>query len=131
MVKERAVNCREAELKVRPYINDELTDEELEAFIGHIRACPSCYDELETYFTIYKTLNVLDRDEAADIDNIHRALEDDLARKEGYLTRHHRRQETFGMLIMIAEIMLIFCIFMQYFGNGDAFFIQLWHLLGF
>ena len=125
------MNCREAELKVRPYIYDELTDEELEAFISHIRSCPSCYDELETYYTIYKTLNILDSNEATDISDVHRLLENDLLRKENSINRHHKLQDAFGILIMFAELMLIICILMTHFGSGEAFFFQFIHLLGF
>jgi len=125
------VTCREAELKVTPYINDELTDEELKDFIGHIRSCPSCRDELEMYYTIYKTLNVLDSNEAADISDISRQLETDLQRKEKTVEHHRKAQDAFGILIMLAEILLLVCILMTHFGNGEAFFAQFLKLIGF
>ena len=41
------MTCKEAEQMVMPYINDELTDRELEAFLDHVYSCRSCYEELE------------------------------------------------------------------------------------
>ena len=41
------MTCKEAEQMVMPYINDELTDKELEAFLEHIDTCASCYEELD------------------------------------------------------------------------------------
>ena len=44
------MTCKEAEQMVMPYINDELTDKELEAFLDHVYSCKACYEELEIYY---------------------------------------------------------------------------------
>ena len=54
------MTCKEAEQMVMPYINDELTDKELEAFLDHVYSCGSCYEELEIYYTLYAGLAQLD-----------------------------------------------------------------------
>ena len=46
------MKCEEALLKIDAYINDSLSIKETEEFLAHIRECPECYDELETYYTI-------------------------------------------------------------------------------
>ena len=50
------MNCKEAQALITPYIEDELPPHETLQFISHVRGCPSCFDELEIYFTIYNTL---------------------------------------------------------------------------
>lgn len=54
------MECREAERLVMPYIQDELTDQELEDFLEHIETCPACQEELEIYFMVALGLKQLD-----------------------------------------------------------------------
>ena len=71
------MTCKEAEQMVMPYINDELTDRELEAFLDHVYSCRSCYEELEIYYTLYAGLAQLDSDEDGNQD-MHNLLEEAL-----------------------------------------------------
>ena len=65
------MTCKEAEQMVMPYINDELTDKELEAFLDHVYSCKSCYEELEIYYTLYAGLAQLDgENEGQDMHNL-------------------------------------------------------------
>ncbi|OUQ18814.1 hypothetical protein B5E82_06935 [Lachnoclostridium sp. An138] len=65
------MTCKEAEQMIMPYINDELTDKELEAFLEHVCSCGSCYEELEIYYTIYAGLAQLDgENEGQDMRNL-------------------------------------------------------------
>ena len=124
------MTCREAELLVRPYIKNELTDDQIKAFISHVRSCPSCYEELETYYTIYTTLDVLDQDKAAEGYDFSGQLEEDLLRKEDMIRRHERNRDAFGIMIMLAELLLIICMLLNRYGSGEAYFAQLLDLLG-
>lgn len=54
------MTCKEAEGLVIPYMNDELTDEELEEFLKHVEACPACQEELEIYYTVAVGIRQLD-----------------------------------------------------------------------
>lgn len=54
------MTCKEAERLVVPYMNDELTDEELREFIEHVEACPACWEELEIYYTVAVGIKQLD-----------------------------------------------------------------------
>ena len=54
------MNCQETQRLVMPYIQDELTPEELEGFLEHVEACPDCREELEIYFTVALGLRQLD-----------------------------------------------------------------------
>jgi len=54
------MTCKEVERLVMPYINDELTDEELGEFLEHMESCPDCREELEIYFTVDVGIRQLD-----------------------------------------------------------------------
>lgn len=54
------MTCQEAERMVTPYIRDELTGKELEAFLGHLEGCKGCQEELEIYFMVDVGLRQLD-----------------------------------------------------------------------
>lgn len=67
------MNCREAERLVIPYIEDELSDEELQEFLEHMENCPDCREELEIYYTANVGIRQLDSE--TDNYNIKGALE--------------------------------------------------------
>ena len=48
------MDCRTAEGLVNRYIEHELPVNELEEFLEHVQNCPSCYEELETYFIVHE-----------------------------------------------------------------------------
>ncbi|WP_349948280.1 zf-HC2 domain-containing protein [Lacrimispora sp. BS-2] len=54
------MTCKEVERLVMPYINDELTDDELGEFLEHLESCPDCREELEIYFTVDVGIRELD-----------------------------------------------------------------------
>ncbi len=55
------MTCREAERLVTPYIHDELSGDELEAFLKHLEHCRNCQEELEIYFMVDVGLKQLDK----------------------------------------------------------------------
>lgn len=67
------MTCEEAERLVMPYINGNITDEELEGFLKHIEHCPECREELEIYFTV--DVGIRQLDEGTGTYNIKGALE--------------------------------------------------------
>ena len=54
------LSCREAEKMVMPFIDGQLDEQELEAFLNHIHGCPACKEELEIYYTVSLGLRQLD-----------------------------------------------------------------------
>lgn len=54
------MNCQTAESMVNRYIEHDLSVDELEDFLEHVENCPSCYDELETYFIVHAAMQQLD-----------------------------------------------------------------------
>lgn len=62
---------------VIPYIEEQLCDSDLRKFVHHIKECPDCREELETYYIVYKGLMQLDEKEELPM-NIIEALNEDL-----------------------------------------------------
>ena len=75
------MKCEEALLKIDAYINDSLSCKETEEFLEHIRECPECYDELETYYTISVGTKYLENENMGSY-NIPRMLKENLREKE-------------------------------------------------
>lgn len=73
----KKLTCKEATKMVIPYIDGQLCDKDLRSFVNHIKECPECREELETYYIVYKGLMQLDEQEELPM-NIMEALEEDL-----------------------------------------------------
>ena len=72
--------CQTAENMVNRHIEHDLSVDELENFLEHVENCPSCYDELETYFIVHAAMQQLDdesRDSSLDLREL---LEEDIRR---------------------------------------------------
>lgn len=108
------MNCREAESLIQLYIDDKLPPKKLEAFISHVRKCPSCYEELETYFIIHYAVKYLDEDRQ-DSYNMTALLSENLNEKERHVRNHSRLQMAavyvailFGIILLGFLSMLVF-----------------------
>lgn len=53
------MECREAEKQITYFIQNELSDDDTEAFLNHIRSCDSCRQEMETNYFIVEGLRML------------------------------------------------------------------------
>ncbi len=94
------MTCNECQKLIPEYLNNQLNKKELEAFISHVRSCPVCYEELETYFIIALATRVLD--ESAEVSyDIKDMLEQDLDDKEKTLNKKKRR-----FILLLAMILL-------------------------
>lgn len=56
------MTCSEAQSRITPFINDQLSLKETEEFIDHIESCPECREELEVYFALLTAMKQLDED---------------------------------------------------------------------
>ena len=74
------LDCRTAESMVARYMNHTLKTDEMEEFLDHIEHCPSCYDELETYFIVNKVTQQLDEQEDGSVLDFQKLLEQDIRR---------------------------------------------------
>ena len=55
------MDCIEFNGKINAYLKDELTDEELNEFLLHLRSCPKCNEELEINYIVNEGVERLDR----------------------------------------------------------------------
>ena len=85
------MNCQTAESMVNRYIEHDLSVDELEDFLEHVENCPSCYDELETYFIVHAAMQQLD-EESRDS-----TLEEDIRRSKHYILKMRFRRALSGM----------------------------------
>lgn len=100
------MECEKAEKLIQSYVQNRLPEKEMEAFIEHVRNCPSCYDELETYFIINHATRYLDDDEKQSY-NLKGLLEEDLKGKIQAIKRKRKRNTFFSVLILILTVLLI------------------------
>ena len=72
------MNCQTAESMVNRYIEHDLSVDELENFLEHVENCPSCYDELETYFIVHAAMQQLDEESRDSTLDLRELLEEDI-----------------------------------------------------
>ena len=103
------MKCEEALQKITPYIENRLQPRELEAFIEHIKQCPSCYDELETYFIVHEVTHQLDDDSSDSVLDFKKLLEQDIRKSRRYIRKKKVSWLMFGVSIclLIATIAAI------------------------
>lgn len=91
------LTCKEAAKMVIPYIKDELSNAELRCFVAHVKECPDCMEELETYYIVYKGLMQLDEKEELPM-NIIEALNEDMHVSEQHL-------KNMSLFCVVSEVM--------------------------
>lgn len=103
--KRKKLLCKEAQKMVIPYIEGELCRKDLERFVSHVQQCPECWEELETYYIVYKGLMQLDHQEELPM-NILEALNEDLEDSENYL-RNIRFMEILSEIMQALTAVLV------------------------
>lgn len=94
------MTCKECQNMIHDYLKNRLKAKELEGFIEHVRSCPDCYEELETYFIIGLATRVLE--EGADVSyDIKAMLLQELQEKELMLKRKKRKKRILAVVIVL------------------------------
>ena len=106
------MTCKEANQYIMPYINDEMTDKEVQAFLEHIQACRECREELEVYYTIFAGLAQLDNDKN-DFD-MRNLLEKAIARSKSRVRAHRQFNAMYMFSQLAAVVSLILLIVMKW-----------------
>lgn len=91
------MNCQTAESMVNRYIEHDLSVDELENFLEHVENCPSCYDELETYFIVHAAMQQLDEESRDSTLDLRELLEEDIRRSKHYILKMRFRRVLSGM----------------------------------
>lgn len=112
------LDCRTAESMVARYMNHTLKTDEMEEFLDHIEHCPSCYDELETYFIVNKVTQQLDEQEDGSVLDFQKLLEQDIRRARRNIHKRRGIQFAGGILTVILTVVLVvFFIFIFFNSN--------------
>lgn len=101
------MECRTAESLINSYIKKTMTIDELEQFLKHVESCDSCYDELETYYTVYFAMQRLDSDKNEGTFDIKEMLKEDIHRRHHRIRRYKIRQAVLVMLIFLVLAFLV------------------------
>ena len=103
------MRCQDVKRLINPYLNGQLSNEEMKEFIAHIEGCPSCYDELEIYYTIHYML-AHDAPASSHKDgtsfDISKELKADIERHKAEIEADSRMRRIFALIILGAEIVL-------------------------
>ena len=97
------MDCVKAQQLIKPYLDGYLSDRELEEFLSHVETCPDCFDELEVYFSVYRTL--ADVDEKGDY-NFRKKLRRKMEESRAYLSRRYQSKILRAAVILAAELAL-------------------------
>lgn len=103
------MDCREASARIQEYIDDTMTDRDLERFLEHIDNCVKCYDELETFFMIDRTVHYLDTDTDASY-NLKPLLKQDLLLRRKKLNNARRLRRICLIILTIGIVLMAFII---------------------
>ena len=82
------MKCEQAQEYVDGYINKTLSERTQEEFIKHVKACPECSQELETYFIVDVAVRYLEEGKEASYDIMNLLQEDMNTRLKKY--RHKK-----------------------------------------
>ena len=106
------MNCQTAESMVNRYIEHDLSVDELENFLEHVENCPSCYDELETYFIVHAAMQQLDEESRDSTLDLRELLEEDIRKSRRYIRKKkfHRAIAAVAVCVLIAAL-VVFLVF--------------------
>ena len=106
------MNCQTAESMVNRYIEHDLSVDELEDFLEHVENCPSCYDELETYFIVHAAMQQLDEKQEDTVLDFKELLEEDIRKSKRYIRKKkfHRAIAAVAVCVLIAAL-VVFLVF--------------------
>lgn len=108
------MNCLQCQASITAFIDDKLTEEQLEDFIDHVRHCDSCYEELDIYYTLLVGMKQLDDDGnlASDFSN---ELAKKITKNSSRIKRKKHRQTITVSITVIALIMFV-CSSVYFYG---------------
>ena len=110
------MDCKSTKTLVQDYLSGNMDDETCMDFIRHVTTCPSCYEELETYFAINRVLSYLEdgEDDASQSYNMRKLLTDDLKKNEKRIRRTRMEHMIFAVSMTAAEAALVFTVILKY-----------------
>ena len=107
------MKCEDARKNMDRFVNHNMTTKELGEFLEHIDTCPSCYEELETYYTVAIALHYLDQNDGEGY-NIPLRLKHNLEEARNRVRREKRYYVILHVLLIVLVVtLLIMLVFVQ------------------
>lgn len=89
-----SLNCLQCQSKITQYIEDKLSENEIQEFIRHVNECSNCYEELDIYYTLLIGMKYLDNDENIPAD-FRSQLKERLEQDESMIHRRKKIKTSF------------------------------------
>ena len=107
------MKCEDAIKNMDRFVNHNMTTKELGELLEHIDTCPSCYEELETYYTVAIALHYLDQNDGEGY-NIPLRLKHNLEEARNRVRREKRYYVILHVLLIVLVVtLLIMLVFVQ------------------
>ena len=105
-IKPEDVSCYEVQHSIKRYLMNEMTKEEAEKFVIHIRACEECRKELEEYYIFSVALMSLETIEDTETGDFFTDVEKRLERTEQMIARERRehKKRCFAYIVLVAVV---------------------------
>ncbi len=105
------MNCSVAQSNFISFIAGGLDGEDLEAFLDHLDQCPQCREELEINYSMYRGLEILDRDSDEPL-NVQKEMEDMISQAKKTVARRRRikRAAAFFVVLFVSAMVLFWTI---------------------
>lgn len=103
--------CYEVQHSIKEYLLEEMTLEDAEAFVKHVRSCPMCREEVEEYYAFALALMQLEgMDDDEEKGNFSRIIEKRLERTELAVMKqkidHRKRRFAYvALAVLLAAVM--------------------------
>lgn len=99
------LSCMQVQHSIKEYLLDQMTIEQAEAFVKHVRGCKACRDEVEEYYAFSSALMQLDTMENTDKGDFFMNIEKRLERTENQAMKnkrdHRKRRVTYCVVVLL------------------------------
>jgi len=99
--------CYEVQHSIKEYLREEMSMEEAESFVKHVRSCPLCREELEEYYAFSSALMQLEAmDDIEEKGNFFFNIEKRLERTELLAARQRKNHRARRITYIIIAILV-------------------------
>lgn len=97
------MNCLQCQSKITQYIEEKLSENEIQDFIHHVKECSNCYEELDIYYTLLIGMKYLDNEENLPVD-FRLQLNERLNQDASMLQRRKRIKISFWFIGLVTVV---------------------------
>ncbi len=103
------MTCSKVQSMITPFVNNELSMQEMEGFLDHMESCPNCKEELDFYYVLLTAMKQLDEDRNLSYD-YKKDLSDKIKKSQEkiiHIKYIYYRKKTLLILLMISLAFLL------------------------